>query len=353
MITIREIAAIAGVSRSTVSLVLNNSPLVKEETREKVLRVIHDTGYVPNANARNLNWKSNKSLGVIILSDMERSVEYNFSNSVGLFSLNVMRGISDRLADTAYSLNIEYFSPDAAPMQEIEVFHSPQSLRLPKLLRERKVDGAFIVGGYRDPAFLTACAATGIPLVTVGVGAPEKNCDSVCADPGDATCEALHLLRKAGRKSIGLMNCPRMFYSASMREDAMRRFCREAGIPFDANNVLYSQQNNGESAYDAIREAWENGQRFDGLVSANPQCALGVMRFLAEKNVRIPEDISIIAYEDNALCGYAIPALTAINIQKEQMGARAAELMLARLKQTSLPVQHETIPSYLVKRESV
>lgn len=83
MITIREIAAIAGVSRSTVSLVLNNSPLVKAETREKVLAVIQDTGYVPNSNARNLSWRATKCLGIVILSDQKRSACYDYSQSVG------------------------------------------------------------------------------------------------------------------------------------------------------------------------------------------------------------------------------------------------------------------------------
>ena len=111
MITIREIAAIAGVSRSTVSLVLNNSPLVKEETREKVRAVIRETGYVPNSNARNLSWRATKCLGIVILSDLKRSAVYDYSHSVGLFSLNVMQGLIDRLSDTEYSISLSTFPP--------------------------------------------------------------------------------------------------------------------------------------------------------------------------------------------------------------------------------------------------
>ena len=131
MITIREIAAIAGVSRSTVSLVLNNSPLVKAETREKVLAVIQDTGYVPNSNARNLSWRATKCLGIVILSDQKRSACYDYSQSVGLFSLNVMQGLIDRLADSEYSVIIEYFLPSAAPGAQ----HKSASTSLPSLSR--------------------------------------------------------------------------------------------------------------------------------------------------------------------------------------------------------------------------
>ena len=184
MITIREIAAIAGVSRSTVSLVLNNSPLVKAETREKVLAVIQDTGYVPNSNARNLSWRATKCLGIVILSDQKRSACYDYSQSVGLFSLNVMQGLIDRLADSEYSVIIEYFLPSAAP-------GAPQ---LPKLLRERKVDGVFLLGGFLDGHLLPDCLATGIPLVAVGIDSPSTLCDCVISNLEGGTYDALMAL---------------------------------------------------------------------------------------------------------------------------------------------------------------
>ena len=237
MITIREIAAIAGVSRSTVSLVLNNSPLVKAETREKVLRVIRETGYVPNSNARNLNWRTTRSLGIIVLSDQQRTNEYDFSNSVGLFSLNVMRGITSRLAETEYSIFIEYFSHEQATAGSPSGIHSAESLHVPKLIRERKVDGAFLVGGFCKDSLVQACAPTGIPLVTVGVGAENALCDAVISDPSEGTYDALMRLYAAGRRRIGLANCPQTSNSAEMRVAAKRQAplsrrtaCSAAGI---------------------------------------------------------------------------------------------------------------------------
>ena len=353
MITIREIAAIAGVSRSTVSLVLNNSPLVKEETRQRVLRVIRETGYVPNSNARNLNWRTTRSLGIIVLSDQPRTNDYDFANPVGLFSLNVMRGITGRLSETEYSIFIEYFSHEQAVTDAPSGIHSAESLQVPKLIRERKVDGAFLVGGFCKDSLVQACAPTGIPLVTVGVGAETALCDAVISDPSEGTYDALIRLYAAGRRRIGLVNCPQTFTSAEPRAQAMRRFCQTTGTPFAAENVIYGRHNNGESAYEAFGRVWEAGRRFDGLVTANPQTALGVMRYLYEQGVRIPQDMSIIAYEDNALCGYATPALTAVNIQKERMGEEAADLLLRRLADPAMPIQLVTVPSHMVERSSV
>ena len=354
MITIREIASIAGVSRSTVSLVLNNSPLVKPETRERVLKIIRETGYVPNSNARNLNWRSTRCLGIVVISDQQRSTSYDFSTPVGLFSLNVMRGITSRLADSDYSVIIEYYAfEDQALATDGGGIHPPESLMLPKLIRERKVDGAFLVGGFCTASLLNGCLATGIPLITVGVGADTPLCDAVISDPCEGTYTALKRLYDQGRRHLGLVNCPHSFRSAAPRLEGMKRFCRDMGLPFREENVIFGQHNNGQSAYEAIQAAWQMGQRFDGLVAANPQSALGAMRFLSEQNVRIPQDLSIIAYEDNALCGYAIPPLTAINIQKEKMGAEAASLMLQRLADPQMDSQLRVVPSYLVERGSV
>lgn len=350
MITIREIAAIAGVSRSTVSLVLNNSPLVKDETRQRVLKVIESTGYVPNSNARNLNWNTTKSLGIVVLSDHEPCADYTFANTVGLYALNIINGITARLADTPYSVIMENFTPGIRTSDEAAA--SEGSPRLPKLIRERKVDGAFLVGGYREPELLNACAATGIPLVTVGIGAPDMACDSVISDPADATCSAFQVLRARGRTRLALVNCPRMFISAAMRSEGAARFATMAGVPFDGSTVLYAEENSGASAYRAIKEAWDKGLRYDGLVAANPQCALGVIRFFAERNIRIPDEVAVIAYEDNAMCAYATPAVTAYNIQKERMGATAVDLMLSRLEDPTQALRSVVIPSYLVNRES-
>ena len=349
--TIREIAALAGVSRSTVSLVLNESPLVKKETREKVLRVIRETGYVPNASARSLNWRSTRCLGIIVLSDQQRGPNYDFSMPIGLFSLNVMRGITSRLADSPYSVFVEYYSYE---QEQAEKDSKQSPLTLPRLIRERKIDGAFLVGGFCTEGLLSAAAATGIPLITVGVGADTPLCDSVISDPAQGTRDGLMRLYESGRRDPALLNCPRTFRSAAMREEGMRRFCEETGLHFKPENVMYcSRHNNGENAYEAVKAAWESGVRFDGLITANPGLALGAMRYFAEKQLRIPQDISIVAYEDNAMCGYVTPPLTAVNIQKERMGEEAAELMLRRLAEPEMKNQLVVVPSYLVERASV
>ncbi len=352
MITIREIAAIAGVSRSTVSLVLNNSPLVRQETREQVLQVIRDTGYVPNSNARNLSLRANKSLGIIILSDLKRSTSYDFSNSIGLYSLNIMRGITSRLSDTDYSVIIEYFSPDSPQGEPDAAISSDARVLLPKLIRERRVDGAFIVCGYCPEPFLSAMAASGIPFVTIAAGTPESVCDSVVSDPAEGIYIAASLLFQRGRRRPALITCL-SFRSTRPRIVGFQRACEEHGVPFDEELLVLTGHNSGQSAYDAMQQALSRGLQPDAVVGSNPQLTVGGIRCLTERGYRIPEDISAVTYEDNALCSYFLPAITAVNIQKEKMGESAVELLLHRISCPDAPLSSVTIPSYLVERESV
>lgn len=339
--TIRKIAEIAGVSKSTVSLVLNSSPLVNEKTRKKVEDVIRRTGYVPNNSARNLSKRINNSLGIIVLSDLERTCSYDFDNGVGLFSNNIIRGVASRLADTQYSVAIEYFH------------NEEQNGGLPKLIKERKIDGALIVGGYCQEDFIANLNDSGIPFVTVAVGQREEACDCVVSDPSLGAYMSLRYLVEHGHRNIGFINCPRSFRSAAVRLKGIQRLEEEEKIQFPSENILYCRQNNGQSGYAALKEAWEKGMRFDGIATANPQITLGAMRFLSEKGIRIPEDVSIISYEDNSLCGYATPGITAINIQKEKMGELAANLLLTRIGDMQKEIESIVVDQYLVVRDSV
>ncbi|MBO4837627.1 MAG: LacI family DNA-binding transcriptional regulator [Clostridia bacterium] len=135
--TINDVAKRAGVSRSTVSLVLNHSPLVKEETRRLVEQVIHEINYVPNSNARGLSARVTSNLGVILMKDYlpeSTQVSYDSDQHIGLCSYNIFNGIMAGLTGTDYGLITEAFCLNAdAPL-------------LPRLVTEKRVDGLFVVG---------------------------------------------------------------------------------------------------------------------------------------------------------------------------------------------------------------
>lgn len=338
---IREVATAAGVSRSTVSLVLNDSTLVKKETRERVLEVIQQLGYVPNDNARSLSNRKMNSLGVVILSEHERSRSYDFQYATGLYSASVLNGISAGLSDTDYNLVIEYYTQESAAGE------------LPKVVCKRRVDGVFVVGSPYNREFIAKMKAADIPFVTIGIGMKEEENDSVWADPGKGVYLGFKHMLEMGHTRIAYLNCPKRFSSNYFRAKGIEKNAQELGLEFNYDWLINCHSNNGEGGYQAMKKLWESGARPSGVIGANAAIAVGAMRYLFEQSVYVPKDISFMVYEDNVLCGYMVPALTAVNIQKECMGEKAVEMMLERLASPDKPYMSTEVLPYLVERGSI
>ena len=343
MPTIMDVARRAGVSKSTVSLVLNKSPLVKDETRQLVEQVIREINYVPNSNARGLSARVTNTLGVIFMQDYLPSTQISYDNDqhIGLCSFNISNGIMAGLSGTDYGVITERFCSIAAPDE------------LPRMVLEKRVDGLFIVGLPFSEQFIPNLTATGIPFVFVGVGNYMDGIDSIYADPGEGTMLAMQELVDTGHRNICLVNCSSFLLSHRWRVDAYREVLERNGIPYRPEWNISAPHNNGVSSYEAFRAFWEAGNRPDAIMSANGQSASGVMHYLYEQGVRIPDDISIIAYEDSSMCGYAAPALTAVNIRKEELGSRAAKCLIERIRNPEKEREVITLAPYLVRRNSV
>ena len=343
MPTIMDVARKAGVSRSTVSLVINKSPLVKAATRELVEAVIQEINYVPNSNARGLSARVTNNLGVIFMQDYLPSTQISYDNDqhIGLCSFNISNGIMAGLIGTDYGVITERFCSIAAPDE------------LPRMIREKRVDGLFVVGLPYSEQFIPNLTATGIPFVFVGVGSFAEGVDSIYADPGEGTALAVQELVDTGHRNICMVNCSSFLQSHRWRVDAYRAVLERNGLAYRPEWNISAGHNNGVSSYETFRAFWEAGNRPDAIMAANGQSASGVMRYLYEQGVRIPDDLSIIAYEDSSMCGYATPALTAVNIRKEELGSRAAQCLIEKIQHPDKEREVITLEPFLVRRESV
>lgn len=342
--TIEDVAKRAGVSRSTVSLVINKSPLVKDATREMVEQVILEMNYVPNNNARGLSARVTNNLGVIFMQDRiptGTEVSYGNDQHVGLCSFNISNGIMAGLAGTDYGVVTERFCSIASPNE------------LPRIIMEKRVDGVFIVGLPYSDSFIDNIKNTGLPFVVVGVGSYEEDVDSFYADPGTGMEIAVHELIETGHENICLMNCALDLPSHQWRLDGFRRGLAAYGKDIREGWNITPVATNGKEACEAFRKFWEAGNRPDAVVTANGQSACGVMHYLYKCGVHVPDDVSIIAYDDSSINGYAVPPLTSINIRKEDMGFQAAKCLISRIQRHNNPIQIRSIPPYLVRRESV
>lgn len=341
MVTIYDVAQYAGVSKSTVSLVLNNSNLVKNTTRQKVLNAMHILDYVPNSNARGLSAKSTYCLGIVIMSEDQPVQNYDFTQHTGLCSFNITTGIMSALVNTKYGALIENFCSVAHPGE------------LPQVIKNHRVDGVFIVGSPYDRGMLTKINETKIPCVLVGVDSFEEDIDSVMADPSEGVQIGLKYLFETKHKNILYLNCPTTFHSAYVREKELYRYSDELGLAIDPKFVVNCDKNNGGSAYNKMKECWESGMRPDAVLAANGYLAIGAMRYLVEQDVKVPDEVSFFGYEDSSISGYCIPPLTTVNIHKEQMGQIAAEYLISRIENPNMAIRKLIVHADIVVRGSV
>ncbi len=338
-VTIIDIARAAGVSKTTVSAVICGRSGVKEETRQTVLDTIRELHYVPNFNARNFVQKRTNILGALIMSADKKTSNYEFANETGVYAQDISRGIISRLSTTRYGLMTAYIYPG--------------DMILPPMLTDNRVDGLFVIGSIEMPATVKKLLIErGIPVVAIGRTYPEF--DSIKVDVPHAVYLATrHLIEKSHRR-IGLVNCAPNYISNRERLGGYRRALDEAKIEFDSSLVVDCRDNTGCSGYMSAQQLLTGGASPSALIAANVSITMGVLRYLYQNKINVPDDISVIGHEDSVMYSYASPALTAINIRKEITGSEAAELLLERLAGNTegCPVSRFIEPT-LTERDSV
>jgi LacI family transcriptional regulator/LacI family purine nucleotide synthesis repressor len=337
-ITITDVARKAGVSKSTVSLVMNGNTSIKEQTRERVLKTIQQMGYIPNINARNLITRKNHILGIAMNVENFAFSSYDFDSETEIFSYDVSLGIHARLENSGYGILQERFCVT-------------DKNALPKFVINRRVDGVFILGSAFYNNLIIKLKKEKMTCVVVGRYVHEI--DSVSPDFIKAAYLSTEYLITTGHKKILFINCPTIFSSNQDRLTGINQAVSHYNYSANPKWIINTQHNTGKGAYEAIKYCWEQGVRPDGIFMANDTLALGVMRFLHEQKVRVPDDVSIIGYEDSILAGYAVPPLTTINISKPKMGENAAQLMLERIRNPRKKFVSLIIEPVLTERSSV
>lgn len=337
-VTILDVAREANVSKSTVSLVINNSQSVKIETKFRVLEAIKKLGYVPNLAAREMTTKKKHILGLIFLADNTNDKPYRFNSITETLLYDTNSGISAGLKNTEYGLLSErFYAYDK--MQE-----------LPSLIKNNRVDGIFIVGGLFEDEFIQHIQERKIPAVLVGSYHP--SIDSVAPDVVNSMyIGTKHLLEK-GHKNIAFINGPKATPNAHKKMEGFKKAMDEAGLLIKGDMMKYSDYT-GAAGYNAMKDIWKTGNRPDAVLAASDGIAVGAMRYLYDEKVRIPDDVSFIGYEQSIISEHAIPALTTIDINKERMGEEACKILLNRIARPKAKIVQLTLQPSLVIRDSV
>jgi DNA-binding LacI/PurR family transcriptional regulator len=323
--TIIDVAARAGVSKSSVSRVLGGSALVSEEARAAVLRAMEELSYRPNAAARTLVRRQSHSIGVLV-SELHNP-----------FFTMVLDGIDAVAEEHGYTSLIVRGKRRSQTEEDM----------LGRLL-ELQVDGIIAVTERLHRSVLTA-AARSAPLVTLTHTPRIPRVDTVVSDNREGARVVVDHLVALGHTRIAMIADPTEHagaeriqgYQAAMNGHRLTREVRVVNAPLTERG-----------GYDATREVLAKADTVTAIFAGNDVCAFGVIDALAEAGMQVPLDMSVVGYDNTPVAAFRTISLTTVEQFATEIGAEAMQSLLARLKRRDAPARHVTVPSRLIERTS-
>lgn len=325
-VRIQDVARAAGVSVSTVSRVLNGREDVAAGTFQRVQRIIDDLGYSSNLAAKSMRSHRSNVIGVIIF-DLSLS-----------FCLEVVRGIDQVVKEHTYDLMI--FSSNRANHKDDPTW-------------ERKVVAQLngsIVDGIIAVTPTTVELPTNSPLVTVDP-CDGGNFPSVLSTNCEGTREAVRYLIGLGHRRIGFISGRSSLLSARQRKQGYEEAHREAGLPL-LPELSVEGDYSRSTALIGARQLLKMPKRPTAIMAANDQSAFAVMQIANELQIRIPQELSVIGFDNTPESAYTFPPLTTVDQSIVGMGGRAAELLIQMVEGREVANDLYSLPTHMVIRES-
>lgn len=333
-----DVARRAGVSRATVSYVLNgvtNGKVpISEETRQRVLNAIEELGYVPDARARALRSGDTKTLGLII-PDIRNPHFWETAEGIE----QEARNAGYHLLVSNIALKHEYAN---------EIFTDLSHRRIDGLI----LMGAFTVASKEAHDSLNHILERRLPVVELSDHySVHYEVDRVSCSYYEAATEAMSYLLSLNHRRIGLLYGAEVPELARDRFQAYQESLTAAGLPIDEALIARCGPTI-EEGYQTTFKLLELTQRPTAVIAINDLLAIGAMRAINEAGLRIPEDISLLGHDDIHMAKYLVPSLTTISKDILSLSREAFKLLLARIQQPERPRQTERRPARLIIRES-
>lgn len=333
-VTIRDVARKAGVAPSTVSRVIANNPLISKETQLFVRQAMEELGYVPNAMARSLANAVTWTIAIV----MPRSAELAFQNP---FFPEVIRGIASKTSEKKYDLLL--LTPVTAEDEYLETM---------RVVKEHRVDGVIFLHSRTDQHLLQELADLSVPLVVVGRPLGEFPISWVDNDNIDASKQATDTLIGLGHEKIGFVSGPLDLVVSLDRQEGYKRALVDCGLKWDPSLIRVVDFLE-EGGYQATAELLDSFPEMTALVVADDIMAFGAMRAARERNLKLPNDISIVSFNNTPMGQYMDPPLSSVEIQAHELGVEAADLLLHQLVERKIIVDRRIVPSELIMRKSI
>jgi LacI family transcriptional regulator len=337
VVTLFDVARLAGVSTATVSRVVHGQDRVRESTRERVRQAIEELGYVPDGAGQSLSRRRKDVIGLVCV---EREVDHIDVENVGaLYYDEVLRGVEACIRHRNWSLLLTFMQGDRPDFSRMDTMSG-------------KVDGILIGEGFVAPSIIERLASR-VPIVIIAGPPGERAADVVAADNFSGSAAIItHLIADHGKQRLFHVDGPANSPDAGQRrlalEHVLRRYphCQLIGSTQGILSVR-SGQLAGENLLARHGDALP-----DAVVCANDQMAIGMLRALAAGGVRVPEDVAVVGFDDIAAGSLYEPALTTVHQPMRMLGERACARLLDRIADPGLSPAVELLPTELVLRSS-
>lgn len=329
-LTLEEVAKRAGVSRSTVSRVINHQPSVSEEVRQRVWEVIRQTDYHPNLAARSLASQRSNVIGLVIPMGVSRLF-------VDPFFPILIQGVTSTCNAKDYSVMLWLAEPEYERRMISQIFSNGL------------IGGVIIASMLMDDSLVSALSASTLPFTLVGRHPTLDFVSYVDADNHSGAREAVARLLRTGRKRVATITGPQNMIAGYDRLQGYLAALRERGIPFAPELVAYSDFSE-MGGYEATKKLILAHP--DGIFAASDSMAVGALRALREARLRVPHDVALIGFDDIPFAAHMEPPLTTIRQPIFQIGAVAAENLIQHIEDGSSQPSRLILPTELVIRSS-
>lgn len=326
--TIRDVARQAGVSISTVSHVVNNSRAVSKESRSRVLQAMNQLDYKPNALAQNLRRQQTYTIGMIV------------PDSANPFFAEVARGIEDTSFEQNHSVILCNTDGDV----DKQTTHTD-------LLIKNQVAGILFVAAGISTELVENLQARRVPVVVVDREVPDVNVDTVLTNHLQGGRLATKHLWDLGHRRIACISGGSNLSPSAERLTGYQQILQETGILFDESLVLRGDFQY-VSGYEAARQLLAQADPPTAVFACNDLMAVGVISAATELGLRVPQDLSVVGFDDVRLASFTNPPLTTVAQPKYEIGVIATEMLLARVQNIDAPTRLKRLDTTLVIRQS-
>ena len=334
-VTISNVAQKSGVSQATVSMVLNNKPGIASETRARVIEAAEALGYpLKQASA---TWRGNQlsTLGMIVKTDIDLPPHDN------PFYSRIMMGIEDTCRKNGIALLFSTLPVDA----------QNHPVETPALLYNDSVDGLLMVGAFVDETLVSISGRRTPPIVLVDAYSNTESYDTVVSDNFRAAYQAVEYLIKKGHQHIGLVGGePNAYPSLLDRRNGYVRALKENEI---TETYIANFNINKSKGYEEVTWLLKEHAQISALFCINDEVAVTAIRAAQDIGRHIPQDLSVVGYDDIYLARNVSPALTTMHVDTLAMGRAAVQLLNIRIDNLDMARMTLTIHPRLIERDSV